>query len=89
MATYKNTSKGARTIKLVGGGYKLVEAGASITVRSDLIARVGPDLVLDKSTLAKPSAAAVKAVTAKPAASKPRTRKAPARRKAAAKPKAG
>jgi hypothetical protein len=86
MATYKNTSKGARTIKLVGGGYKLVEAGASVTVRDDQVARVGPDLVVDKSArLPRPSAAAVKAVTA----SKPRTRKAPARRKAAAKPKAG
>jgi hypothetical protein len=85
MATYKNTSKGARTIKLAGGGYKLVEAGASITVRDDQVVRVGPDLVLDKSArLPKPPAAAVKAVTAKP-----RTRKAPARRKAAAKPKAG
>jgi hypothetical protein len=85
MAEYRNDAKGARTIKLTGGGYVLVEAGATVEVPDSRIARVGPGLVAVPSQVTKASAKAVAAVTG----AKPNARRAPAKRKAAAKPKAG
>lgn len=90
MAEYRNTSQGARTLKLVGGGYILVEAGATVSIASHKVARIGPDIVeaAPDKKLPKPPAAAVKAVAGTPKAkrkapaSAPRARKAPAKRKA-------
>lgn len=85
MAEYRNDAQGARAIHFHTGNHVLVEAGASVTIDSHRVKRLAPGLVLaaPNKKLPKPPAAAVKAVTAKP-----RTRKAPARRKAATKPKA-
>lgn len=45
MATYKNTSAGARAIHLTTGSYVLVEAGRTIEVDSEKVRRLAPDIV--------------------------------------------
>jgi len=83
MAEYRNEAKGARYVHLNGGGYKLVEAGATVEVDEGMVTRLGPGIVLDKRSLvSKAPAKVVAAVTG----SKPKTApsKAPARRKAPA-----
>lgn len=90
MATYKNETKGARPLHLTGGGYKLIEAGATFEIEEARVAKraMAPGIrkVKGDAKLPKPSASAVAAVTGKAAPKK--ASKAPAKRKAPAKPKA-
>lgn len=84
MATYKNESKGARTIHLITGGYVLVEAGAEYQIGEHKVKRLAPDIVVTETDrLPKVPAKAVKAVAgAKKAGGNPELTKARAAYKA-------
>lgn len=63
MATYRNSTKGARAIHLTNGTYVLVEPGATHTVEDAKISRLAPGFVrAKKGDLPDPPAGLVEKV---------------------------
>jgi hypothetical protein len=48
MATYLNSTKGARAVHLTNGGHVLVDAGATLTIDESKIKSLAPGLVKSK-----------------------------------------